>query len=141
MLASSVLLDQTYFWPLYAGAEYILSHHWILVGAGRHAYSLSSAIDCMEVAYSNATEDRNHISIFDRMLVRLRVSVVMYLLMFRLPRVCVFSIFRLVALRHFQTEDLTGRFSIYPIILIDCSLTLWSNSGQLHDLDLDNLGA
>ncbi|KAJ5798607.1 uncharacterized protein N7503_007903, partial [Penicillium pulvis] len=28
--------------------------------------------------------------------------------------VCVFSIFRLVALRHFQTEDLTGWFTYYP---------------------------
>lgn len=73
MLASSILLDQTYFWPLYEGPGYILSRYWILVGARRCPYSLSSATDHLEAAYSNAREDRNHIIIFDRMFVRLHI--------------------------------------------------------------------
>jgi hypothetical protein len=114
MLASSVLLDQTYLWPLYEGAEHILSRHWILVSAGRCAYPLSPATDRVAVAHFNAKEDRNHLIVLDRVLVRLHVLLACHVLanMVYFP-VCIFSIFRPVALRHFQTEDLTGWFSIY----------------------------
>lgn len=109
VLAGAVFLDQAHPWILNGWPGHLLHYDWSVINGSRCAHSLSSIPNRVAASNAHAPKSRDHTIVLGRLLVRLshpgRVAEPP-LTPFSCS-ICIFSVLRVIELRHYQTSNLS----------------------------------